>query len=129
MKSLFGLILDGKPWLGIGSPGLPAQPLIEVLVNLIDFGMPPKEAADAPRFWAYRDRGPSRDFGNLPWVEIESRISDAVRKGASARGVRLKDIGPYNWNTGSMQIVWKDAATGKVNGVSDPRRLGHAAGF
>lgn len=123
------IVKDGKPWLGIGSPGLPAQPITEVLVNIIDFGMSPKDAADAPRFWAYRDRGVSRDFGNLPWIEIESRISDAVRKGAAARGMKLKDIGPYNWNTGSMQIVWRDPATGKLHGVSDPRRLGHAAGF
>lgn len=123
------IVKDGKPWLGIGSPGLPTQPIAEVLVNIIDFGMSPKDAADATRFWAYRDRGVSRDFGNLAWVEIESRISDAVRKGAATRGMRLKDIGPYNWNTGSMQIVWKDAATGKVYGVSDPRRLGYAAGF
>jgi gamma-glutamyltranspeptidase/glutathione hydrolase len=123
------VLKEGKPWLGIGSPGLPTQPITQVLVNILDFGMNPKDAADAPRFWAYRDRGPSRDFGNLAWVEIESRISDTVRRGAIARGVRIKDIGPYNWHTGSMQIVWKDPATGKVHGVSDPRRLGHAAGF
>lgn len=63
------VLKDGKPWLGSGSPGLPAQPITEVLVNIFDFGMNPKDAADAPRFWAYRDRGVSRDFGNLAWVE------------------------------------------------------------
>src|SRR5919107_373344 len=78
------LLKDGKPWFSIGSPGLPTQPIAEVLFNIIDFGMNPKDAADAPRFWAYRDRGPARDFGNLAWVEMESRISDAVRKGAAA---------------------------------------------
>jgi gamma-glutamyltranspeptidase/glutathione hydrolase len=123
------ILKDGKPWFGIGSPGLPTQPITEVLVNILDFGMNPRDATDAPRFWAYRDRGPSRDFGNLAWVEIESRIADAVRKGAPARGMKLKEIGPYNWHTGSMQIVWRDAATGKLHGVSDPRRLGYAAGF
>jgi gamma-glutamyltranspeptidase len=46
----------------------------------------------------------------------------------AARGIKLKDLGPYNWNTGSMQVVWRDAA-GKLHGISDPRRLGHAAGY
>jgi gamma-glutamyltranspeptidase/glutathione hydrolase len=122
------LAKDGKPWMALGSPGLPSQPLTEVLVNIIDFDMPPAEAVDVPRFWAYRDRGPSRDFGNLGYLEIESPLPDEVRKTLKARGILVKDLGPYNWHTGSIQIVWRDAA-GKLHGVTDPRRLGHAAGF
>ncbi len=62
-------------------------------------------------------------------IEIESRLPEKLRKDAAARGLKLRDVGPYNWNLGSMQIVWRDPATGKLHGVSDPRRLGHAAGF
>jgi gamma-glutamyltranspeptidase / glutathione hydrolase len=112
---------NGKPWMATGTPGFPPQPITELLVNLLDFNMPPKEAADAPRFWAFRNE--KHD------VEIESRISKAVRDGMKARGIKLVDLGPYLWHTGSMQIVWRDAATGKLNGVTDPRRLGLAAGF
>jgi gamma-glutamyltranspeptidase/glutathione hydrolase len=112
---------DGKPWLSLGTPGFPPQPVTEVLVNIIDFGMHPKEAADAPRFWAFLRR--ERE------VEIESRITDAVRQGMSAAGIKIKDLGEYNWHTGSMQVVWRDEATGKLHGVTDPRRLGLAAGF
>ncbi len=105
------------------------MPVTVTLVNVLDFGMSPERAADAPRFWAYRDRGPSRDFGSLPVLEIESRISDEVRAGVRARSIQLRDLGPYNWNTGSMQIVWRDLQTGKLRGATDPRRLGHAEGF
>ena len=112
---------DGKPWLALGSPGVPPQPVTQVLVNIIDFGMDPKEAADAPRFFAFRT--------SERVLAIESRISDAVRKGLKARGIKIEDLGPYNWHTGSMQIVWRDPKTGKLHGVTDPRRLGHAAGF
>jgi gamma-glutamyltranspeptidase len=114
--------------MALGSPGLPAQPLTEVLVNILDFDMPPAQAADAPRFWAYRDRGASRDFGNLGYLEIESPLPDEVRKAMKARGIMVKDLGPYNWHTGSIQIVWRDP-DGKLHGVTDPRRLGQAAGF
>jgi len=112
---------DGKPWLAMGTPGLPPQPITEVLVNILDFEMHPKDAADAPRFWAFR--GPERD------IRIESRISEEVREGMSSHGIKIEDLGPYNWHTGSIQIIWRDAKTAKLHGVTDPRRLGHAAGF
>ena len=112
---------DGKPWLSLGSPGVPPQPVSQVLVNIIDFGMHPKDAAAAVRFFAYRtsDRV----------LAIDSRISEKVRKEMKARGIKVEELGPYNWHTGSMQIIWRDPETGKLHGVSDPRRLGHAAGF
>jgi gamma-glutamyltranspeptidase len=59
---------------------------------------------------------------------LESRIADETRKGMAARGIKVKDIGAFNFHTGSMQIVWRNPETGKLHGVTDPRRLGHAAG-
>lgn len=115
------ILKDGTPWLAMGTPGSPPQPVTEVLVNLLDFGMPPGDAADAPRFWAAR--------GTNRTLDIESRIAPAVREGLAARGIKIRDLGAYDWHTGSMQIVWRDAATGLLHGVTDPRRLGRAAGF
>jgi gamma-glutamyltranspeptidase/glutathione hydrolase len=110
---------DGKPWLAMGTPGSPPQPVTEVLVNILDFGMDPKAAAEAPRFWAFRE---------TDTLDMETRITDDVRKGMAARGLKIKDIGDFNFHTGSMQIIWKDSETGKIHGVTDPRRLGFAAG-
>jgi gamma-glutamyltranspeptidase/glutathione hydrolase len=111
---------EGKPWLALGSPGVPPQPVTQVLLNIIDFGMEPKEAVEVARFFAFTT--------SERVVQIESRISSQVREGMAARGIKLQDMGPYNWHLGSMQVVWRDAA-GKLHGVTDPRRLGHAAGF
>ena len=113
---------DGKPWLSLGTPGFPPQPVTEVLVNILDFGMHPKEAADAPRFWAFLYGQTERRF-----LRIESRISDEVRRGMAKRGIAMEELGDYNWHTGSMQIIWR-GDDGKLYGVSDPRRLGLAAG-
>jgi gamma-glutamyltranspeptidase/glutathione hydrolase len=112
---------DGKPWLAMGTPGSPPQPVTEVVVNILDYGMDPKDAADAPRFWAMRrdNRG----------VRIESRISKEVRETLASRGIKVEDLGDYNWHTGSMQIIWRDLETGKLHGATDPRRLGRISGY
>lgn len=112
---------DGSPWLAMGSPGMPPQPVTQVLVNILDWGMDPIDAAAAPRFWAWRN--------NQARIDIESRISDEVRAGIRQSGLVLNDLGPYFWSTGSMQIVWRDAATGRLHGATDPRRLGWAEGY
>ncbi len=112
---------DGKPWLAMGTPGMPPQPVTQVLTNILDWDMHPAEAASVPRFWAW--------LGNEPGIRIESRISDEVRQGIRESGLPLSDLGPYYWSTGSMQIVWRDEETGRLYGVSDPRRLGWPAGY
>jgi gamma-glutamyltranspeptidase/glutathione hydrolase len=115
------ILKDGKPWMALGTPGSPPQPATEVLVNILEFGMHPRNAADAPRFWAFRNADRI--------VEIESRITPEVRKGMPERGIKIRDLTDYNWHTGSFQIVWRDTKTGKLHGVTDPRRLGNAGGY
>lgn len=114
------ILRDGKPWLAMGTPGNPPQPVTEVLVNMLDFDMHPKAAADAPRFWAFR--------GEERTLDIESRIAPDVRDRLRRRGISTRDLGAYNYHTGSMQIVWR-GEDGRLHGVSDPRRLGFAAGY
>lgn len=46
-----------------------------------------------------------------------------------SRGIMIEDFGAYDWRTGSMQIIWRDANTGKLHGIADSRRLGQAMGF
>jgi gamma-glutamyltranspeptidase/glutathione hydrolase len=111
---------DGRPWLAMGTPGNPPQPVTQVLVNVLDFGMDPKDAAVAPRFWAFQ--------GTERTLDIESRIAKDVRTKMAERGIAVNDIGEYNYHTGSMQIVWRDGK-GTLHGVTDPRRLGYAAGY
>ena len=112
---------DGVPWMALGTPGSPPQPMTQVLLNVLEFGMEPADAADAPRFFAFRD-----DYREL---EMESRLSDEMRRSIAEAGLRIKDLGDYTWRTGSMQIVWRDPETGRLHGATDARRLGEADGY
>ena len=118
---------DGKPWLAMGTPGNPPQPVTEVLLNIFDFGLSPDQAAEAPRFWAVPDEATPGGHGLK--VQYESRLPADVVSGLRARGLALEDLGAYNYHTGSMQIVWRDAKTGKLMGSTDARRLGNAQGW
>jgi len=110
---------DNKPFMAMGTPGMPPQPITEILVNILEFGLSPREAVDAPRFWADNKRN----------IRIESRISEDVRKDIKAAGFKIKDLTDFNWHVGSIQLVWFDSNEGKYFGISDPRRLGQADGY
>jgi gamma-glutamyltranspeptidase/glutathione hydrolase len=115
------MVLEGgRPWLAIGSPGDCIFTVPQALLNILEFGMEPYPAVDAPRFW------PLGDDGTL---EIESRIPASVVRDLARMGILVRPLGEYNWRMGSMQLVWRDKDTEKLGGVADPRRLGEAGGI
>lgn len=114
-------VLDGgEPWLAMGSPGDCIFTVPQALLNILEFGMEPYPAVDAPRFW------PLGEDGTL---EVESRIPEQVVRDLARMGIIVRPLGEYNWRMGSMQLVWKEKVTGMLGGVADPRRLGVADGY
>lgn len=111
---------DGEPWLAIGSPGLSERAVAITLMNLIGYGKTPYESVDAPRFTGY---------GRYEPMHVESRIAPDVLSEMEAQGIIMHRSAPYNWHMGSIQLVVRDAKTGKLTGVADPRRGGYAAGY
>ena len=108
---------DGAPWLTFGVMGGDMQPQgqVEVLCNLIDFGMNIQEAGEAPRF---------RDSGN--GVALESPFSADARAGLTSRGHRVTG-GTGAW--GGFQGILIDPKTRVLMAGSDPRKDGMAAGW
>jgi len=107
----------GEPWLAFGVMGGAIQPQghVQVLLNLLEFGMDLQEAIDAPRF---------RHFDGLR-VGLEAPIGDEVRRGLAARGHRVVLLPPGE--AGGSQAVLR-LPRGWAAG-SDPRKDGMAAGW
>jgi gamma-glutamyltranspeptidase / glutathione hydrolase len=108
---------DGRPWLSFGVMGGDMQPQghVQVLLNLIDFGMNVQEAGEAPRF---------RHTGN--GLAVESGISADARFGLDLRGHRVvSSVGAF----GGFQGILFDHARGVMMGGSDPRKDGLAIGY
>jgi gamma-glutamyltranspeptidase/glutathione hydrolase len=104
------------PWLSFGVMGGAMQPQghVQVLLNLLAFGMDLQDAVDAPRF---------RHFAGKR-VALESGISGAVRHSLAAMGHQLVDDRGVAF--GGAQAVLR-LARGYA-GASDPRKDGMAAG-
>jgi gamma-glutamyltranspeptidase/glutathione hydrolase len=111
---------NGEPWLALGSPGLSSRAVALTLINLIGYGLSPYDSVDAPRFQGY---------GRYDKLHVESRIPQDVLDGLEDRGVQIQLSAPYNWHMGSIQMISRDADTGELTGVADPRRAGHAEGY
>ena len=121
---------EGKPWLSFGLMGgdMQAQGHVQVLCNLIDFGMDVQEAGDAPRF---RHFGSSEPTGQPAegggWVVLESGHPPEVRGQLEARGHRVVEGGRGGF--GGYQAIRIDLDRGILIGGSDPRKDGMAVGY
>jgi len=106
---------DGQPWLSFGVMGGAMQPQghVQVLLNLLEFGMDLQEAVEAPRF---------RHFSGTT-VAVEG-LPDAVAAELRAMGHTLRN--PEGVSFGGAQAVMKLARGWAA--ASDPRKDGMAAG-
>jgi gamma-glutamyltranspeptidase / glutathione hydrolase len=121
---------DGKPLLAFGVMGGDMQPQghVQILVNLLDFGMNLQEAGDAPRFYHEGSSEPTgtvmRDGGIL---HLESGVDPEVRRELARRGHRIQEIIPTAF--GGYQAIWRDPSTGVYFGASESRKDGMALGY
>jgi len=122
---------NGAPWLSFGVMGGDMQPQghVEVLMNLIDFGMNLQEAGDAPRIQhegSTSPEGQAEPMQDGGWVDLESGFPYETVRGLMQKGhsVRFAN-GPY----GGYQAIGWDAANKTYVGASEGRKDGQAAGY
>jgi gamma-glutamyltranspeptidase/glutathione hydrolase len=119
----------GEPYMAFGVMGGDLQPQghVQVLVNLIDFGLNVQEAGDAARFRHLGAEGWSRPHsGDVGALQLESGIGDTVRRELERRGHR---IAPGDGGFGGYQAIVRDPDTGVYWGASDMRKDGAAIGY
>jgi gamma-glutamyltranspeptidase/glutathione hydrolase len=120
---------DGRPWLSFGLMGGAMQPQghVQIVCNLVDWGMNLQEAGDAAR-WQHEG---SSDYDNPKmtdggYVEVESGVPWESVRGLLRRGHAVR-IG--NGGFGGYQAIGHDAKNGTYTGASESRKDGHAAGY
>jgi gamma-glutamyltranspeptidase/glutathione hydrolase len=111
------IMKDGKPLMPFGVMGgdNQAQAHVQIVVNLVDFGMNVQDAGDAARV---RHGGEG--------LAAESGIADSIRAALVTRGHEVRD---GRGAMGGYQAVFIDPKTGVLMGGSDPRKDGLAIGW
>jgi gamma-glutamyltranspeptidase/glutathione hydrolase len=121
---------DGKPWFVLGVMGGDMQPQgqVEVLCNLIDFGMNVQQAGEAPRVEHLGSATPTGHRGSADGgtVAVEDGVSTAVVEGLTRRGHHVVHAGV---NGGGYQGILIDPQTNVLHGGSEPRKDGCAVGY
>ncbi|UCF64732.1 MAG: gamma-glutamyltransferase [bacterium] len=120
---------NGQPYMSFGVMGGAMQPQgqVQVLINIIDFGMNLQEAGDAPRI---RHTGSSQPTGGKMsdggWLNAESGISAETIRELERRGhqVRYRQM-----SYGGYQAIMWDQEKGVYIGASESRKDGQAAGY
>ena len=120
---------DDRPFLSFGVMGGDMQPQghVQILCNLIDFGLNVQETGDAPR-WYHTDSssptgGTMTDRGT---VALESGIPQETRRALTRLGHRIQNmIGPF----GGYQAILYDAQNDVYHAASESRKDGQAAGY
>jgi gamma-glutamyltranspeptidase/glutathione hydrolase len=104
------------------------QAQVQILVNIIDFGMNLQEAGDAPRVRHYGSTPPyvKRPMENGGEVWLESGFSPETINQLLRMGHQVKS---HNGGFGGYQAIMRDHKKGVYFGASDPRKDGQAIGY
>ncbi|MDF9747068.1 gamma-glutamyltransferase family protein [Natrinema salsiterrestre] len=107
--------LDEDDWMAVGVMGGYMQPQghVQVLSNVVDYGLSPQAALDAPR-WRYREDG---------CLGVEERLPNA--SALARRGHDVRVLPPVMF--GGAQLVRRRGGT--LAGATEPRKDGVAIGY
>lgn len=122
---------DGAPFMVLSTPGgdNQDQALLQVLLNIIEFGMNPQEAVEAPRFDTQHYVSSFDDHEFLAGVlNLESRISETTTAELQQRGHKIKVQGAWGTLSSPTVIVY-EPRSGVSSAGADPRRGRYAVAW
>lgn len=120
---------SGQPFMSFGVMGGATQPQghVQILMNVIDFGMNLQEAGDAPRILHSGSSEPTGErMTTGGTVALEGGFPDELADQLRQRGHVLKAV---RGEFGGYQGIMYDAGRGIYLGASESRKDGMAAGY
>lgn len=131
---------DGKPWMSFGLMGGGMQPQghVQVLVNLVDYGMNLQEAGDAARLHHDGGRQPTDALPGSPAdtapvdtlgvLQLEPGVPAATVEALRAMGHKV-EVETTGIPFGGYQAIARDPVTGVYTGATEMRKDGQASGY
>ena len=122
---------NGEPFAALSTPGgdNQDQALIQVLLNVVEFGMTPQEAVEAPRFDTLHFVSSFDDHRFQPGVlRVENRIDAAVVEELKRRGHKV-ELRPAFEPASAPTIVIFNPGSRVIEAGADVRRGRYAVGW
>ena len=121
----------GEPFMVLSTPGgdNQDQALLQVFLNVVEFGMNPQEAVEAARFDTQHLVSSFDDHAFLAGsLNVESRVAPEVVRELEARGHKVKVQQPWGTLSAPTVVVY-DTRTGVSAAGADPRRGRYAVAW
>jgi gamma-glutamyltranspeptidase/glutathione hydrolase len=125
------VVRDGRLLMTLGTPGgdVQCQSMAQCLLNIVEFGMNPQMAVEAPRFATFSFPATSHPHAYAPGTaNVEPRIAEATRAALAARGHRVADWSAWDWRAGGVCAIVADHGQSVLIAGADPRRESYAVG-
>ena len=120
---------DGQPWLSFGVMGGAMQPQghVQVLCNMVDFGMNVQAAGDAARYRQYGSTSPTGEaMQERGTLRLETGVTQKVVNALRGRG---HDVRVGGGSYGGYQAILFDADEGVYHGGTEMRKDGYVVGY
>jgi gamma-glutamyltranspeptidase/glutathione hydrolase len=120
---------DGAPYMAFGLMGGDMQPQghVQVLSNMIDYGMNVQDAGDAARWRHYGNAEPTGEPSQgIGTVEMESGFDPAVKAALAKRGYKIV---AGTGNFGGYEAIMLDAKQQVYWGATEMRKDGEVIGY
>jgi gamma-glutamyltranspeptidase / glutathione hydrolase len=119
---------DSKPWLSFGLMGGDMQPQghVQIILNLVDYGLDLQAAGDAARWRHGDDQEPTGEAAVANGkLFLENGVPAPVRDALRARG---HDVRPADGGFGGYQAIMRNPAGGWI-AATEMRKDGAAGGY
>ncbi len=123
------LCKDGEPVMTVGCPGgdNQAQADLQLILNVLVFGMDPQQAVEAPRFASQSVTNSFYPRTYLPGhLDVEAAIPQDTRTKLSELGHKVGEFDPCGYGAVVSQ---RDPSTGVLSAGADPRSASYAIGW
>ena len=118
--------------MAFGTPGgdVQSQAMLQVFLNIVEFGMNPQEAVEAPRFATYNFPNSFSPHTYYPGLlKAEKRINDDIFRELNEKRHKIEKWADWAWKSGGVCAIQVDSLTGLLLGAADPRRESLAMGW